>query len=210
MNVSHPMSDVIPSSEGLVLTVLVGADGGLSARAIAELTNETISHVQAAKVLKRLSLAGIVVEESRPPALIFRLNHQHVAANAIVLLASLRSALLQRIRDWIDLSAISPEAVWVFGSFARGDGGPGSDIDLLVMRPASTGDDDQMWNQQLAELAASVHQWSGNPCNLVEYTLDEFNGLISAGEQLPSDLAREGIRVAGIDIPRVAIRKAQS
>lgn len=206
MNIAHPISDVIPSSEGQVLLVLAGASDGLSARAVARLTGGGVSHVQASKVLRRLARAGVVIEESRPPALAFRLNRDHVSAPAIEQLATLRQRLLQRIGSWAEEAVPAPDAVWAFGSFARGDGGSQSDIDLLIIRPPAVSAGDGNWERRLAELASAVHSWSGNVCTVVEYSMEEFAALVDAGERLPLDIARDGIRVAGRDIPRAAAR----
>ncbi|MBN2114191.1 MAG: nucleotidyltransferase domain-containing protein [Acidimicrobiia bacterium] len=205
MNTSHPISDVIPSSEGQVLLVLAGATDGLSARAVARLTAGRVSHVQASKVLRRLARAGVVIEESRPPALAFRLNRDHVSAPAIEQLATLRQRLLQRIGSWTEAAVPAPDAVWAFGSFARGDGGSQSDIDLLVIRPPAVPVGDGDWECRLAELASAVRSWSGNPCSVVEYSMEEYAALLDAGERLPLDVARDGIRVAGLHIPRAPV-----
>jgi len=43
-----------------------------------------------------------------------------------------------------------------------------------------------------------------NPCSVVDYSMEEYAALVDAGERLPLDVARDGIRVAGLDIPRAA------
>lgn len=209
MNLSHPITTAIPSSHGDVLEVLAHTNVPLSARAIAALTEGRVSHTQVGNALRHLVSVGLVVRESHPPANLYQLNRNHVAAEAVVTLASLRAMLLDRIRDAVAGWKLQADAVWLFGSFARGEGDAESDIDLLVLAPSSVDEDDPTWMNQLAVLSFDVQTWSGNPCTIVEYRPSEFDDIIEAGERLPRDIARDGIRLAGVDIPRIAIRKAR-
>ena len=74
MQAAHSVSSVIPSSYGAVLEVLARTEMPLSARAIAGLTDERVSHTQTNTVLKSLAAAGIVSSESRPPANLYILK----------------------------------------------------------------------------------------------------------------------------------------
>ncbi len=208
VNISYPISDVIPSSHGHVLRVLANADVGLSVRAIAELTDGRVGRVQVGSVLQRLAAAGVVHQEHQPPAHVYRLNRDHIAADAVLELSSLRDSLITRIRARGEALDPPANAVWLFGSFARGDGGVGSDIDLLVIRSQELDGGDRVWLDAMSGFAADVQAWSGNPCNIIEYTSSELDDLITSGELLPVDIARDGIRLCGADIPRVAIRQA--
>lgn len=137
---------------------------------------------------------------------LYQLNREHVAAEAIILLAQLRERLLQRIRENVATWNPAPEAVWLFGSFARGEGDEASDIDLLIIRPTELAETDgdvySVWEQQMLDLIECVITWSGNDCRIVEYTRDEYEALLQSGERLPRDIARDGIRLAGRKVPR--------
>lgn len=207
MNFSDPISDVIPSADAHVLSVLARTNSGLSGRRISELTDGAVSHVQVSTILKRLVGSGIVLMDRQPPANVYSLNHDHVAAAGIVELASLRSLLIERMRT--ASAAMSPQAkaVWLFGSLARGSGGPESDIDVFVVREDSVPAADEEWERSLFEFAASAERWSGNSCAVVEYSKSELADLISRGERLISDIVADGIRLAGDEIPRAAVLK---
>jgi DNA-binding transcriptional ArsR family regulator len=207
MNLSDPISDVIPSADAHVLSVLARTNTGMSGRRISELTEGAVSHVQVSTILKRLAGAGIVLMDRQPPANVYSLNRDHVAAAAITGLASLRSLLIERMRT--AAAAISPPAksVWLFGSMARGSGGPESDIDVFVVREDSIPAADEEWDRSLFGFTASVDRWSGNSCAVIEYSESELAELISRGERLISDIAADGIRLAGDEIPRTAVLK---
>ncbi len=78
----------------------------------------------------------------------------------------------------------------------------GSDIDLFLVRasdPEHAGGrgDPEAWEQQVTELVQSVTAWTGNDGRVLEYTEDEFRAAVAAGEPLLSDVARQGLTVAG-------------
>jgi hypothetical protein len=56
----------------------------------------------------------------------------------------------------------------LFGSFARGDDDAASDIDVVVVRPSATGDDDPSWSASIADWEAHIRRISGNAVNLIE------------------------------------------
>jgi len=207
---AHPISSIIPSSHGVVLEVLARTDTPLSARAIARLTEGRVSHTQANAVLKALGAAGIVTSESHPPSNLYSLNRQHVAADPIMALVSMRSVLFDRMRTAVASWDPEPAAVWVFGSFARGDATTASDMDVLVVRPDSVGEDDPSWHRQISQLEQDVRDWSGNDCNTIEFGRRTFAELVDSGDRLPTDVAHDGIHLFGNPIPRGEIRRGQA
>jgi hypothetical protein len=77
-----------------------------------------------------------------------------------------------------------------------------SDIDLFLVRasdPEHAGrqGDPEAWEQQVTELARLVTAWTGNDGRVVEYTEDELRAAAAAGESLLTDVAKQGLTVAG-------------
>lgn len=68
MDMSSPISSVIPSAHGAALAVLARAEEPLSGRAVATLTNGRFGQWRVNEVLGQLADAGLVLRESRPPA----------------------------------------------------------------------------------------------------------------------------------------------
>jgi predicted nucleotidyltransferase len=202
MDLSNPISSVIPSAHGAVLTVLARTDRPLSGRRTAELVGSRAVQSRVNSILRSLTEAGVVLCEEHPPAKLYRLNRQHVAAEAIVALANLRDDLFARMRGHISAWPVPPDAAWLFGSAARGDGGPQSDIDILVIRPDHADAEHPDWADQLESLAAAVTAWSGNRCAVIEYSDSEFEELVAGDERLVSDIRRDGIHLAGETITR--------
>jgi predicted nucleotidyltransferase len=113
------------------------------------------------------------------------------------MLADLRGRLLHRISEAVGSWRPAPLALWLFGSAARGEGTADSDIDLLIVRPSATNGDDQSWRRQSDDLSERVSAWSGNDCQILEYSSAELSALVKADDPLVEELRREAIVIAG-------------
>ncbi|MFM7182288.1 MAG: nucleotidyltransferase domain-containing protein [Verrucomicrobiales bacterium] len=80
------------------------------------------------------------------------------------------------------------ERVWLFGSQARGNTGPHSDIDLLAVVPHST-----VSRYQRAIAARRELSDFNVPMDIVVLTHDEWEKQLKAPSSLASTVAREGI-----------------
>jgi predicted nucleotidyltransferase len=197
LDVSFPMSAVVPSAHGPVLAVLARTSEPLTGRAIAELTRPTVSPRQVATVLDALSRSGLVERQHAGSAYLYRLNVDHVAAGAVLELAGLRHALWDRMAAATAAWTRPPAAVVVYGSAARGDGGVDSDIDVLVVRRDDVDADDHAWQEDLVAFAGQVQRWSGNPCEVLERSAQQLADMADDGEVLIGDLRRDGVFLAG-------------
>jgi predicted nucleotidyltransferase len=197
MDLSNPSEVVVPSVRGAVLRVLARTDVSMSGRAVAATAGQQVGYRRVSQVLGELVEAGVVLRESHPPAYLYRLNRDHVAAQPVLMLADLRGRLLCRITEFVGSWKPAPESLWLFGSGARGEGTAESDIDLLVVRPSRIGSDDPTWRQQLDVLTERVSAWSGNDCQIIEYSSGELAALVDAGDPLIEALRREAIGLVG-------------
>lgn len=152
MNVADPVLSVVPSLHGPVLAVL--------ARTSAPLRQADVHRLAAAgsysgvrKVLLQLVDHGVI--EEVPGG--FRLNRDHVTAEAIVQLASLHGVLAERLRRWA-AGHDEVEFVGLFGSIARRDGDETSDIDVLVLADLPA-ENRSMLRDELTDLLV---RWTGN------------------------------------------------
>ena len=76
----------------------------------------------------------------------------------------------------------------LFGSVARGDEGPESDVDLLLVWPDST-DEDTRWDRSM-RIARIVDAVVGKVCIPLIYTDREYEGISPA---LSTSLQRDGV-----------------
>jgi predicted nucleotidyltransferase len=203
---SNPFSTVCPGVRGGVLTVLAHTEKPLTGRTVASLTQPSASLRTVQTALDDLVLNGVVLREHVGRAHLFTLNRSHLAAPAVVALANLREALLDRIRTEVSAWEVQPDATWMFGSGVRGDAGPRSDIDLLIVRPDHVDDGDQTWLQQVSQVAEHVHEWTGNGCEILELSSSELDAARSRDERLIAELRRDAVHLTG-RTPRASLRQ---
>lgn len=189
MELQRPLAVVTPTIDGDVLCVLAGADAAFTGRQVARLLPD---HSQKGihNVLRRLVEQGIVRMAVAGPAHLYNLNREHLAAPCIVSLCQLKDQLRQRVGELVQGWSVPVEAVILFGSAARGEMRPASDIDLLVVRPASV--DEEVWDEQSAELTERVSAWTGNDARTVEMTPAEVRDGLEAGDGLLRAIRDEG------------------
>ncbi|MBA2769503.1 MAG: nucleotidyltransferase domain-containing protein [Sporichthyaceae bacterium] len=209
MDLASPISSVIPTAHGAVLAVLSRAGDPLSGRQVAALTNGRFGQWRVNEVLGQLADAGIVLRESRPPAKLYRLSREHVAAAGIEALANQRQVFLSRIRSEVAAWAVPADAVWLFGSAARGDGDTTSDVDILLVRPDAIDADDTVWLRQIDDLSDHIAGWSGNRCDVLEVSRAELLSMVARREPLVDDLRAEALTISGAS-PRLLLRRSRA
>jgi predicted transcriptional regulator len=195
MNVAHPYRALIPSLDGDLLVELSRSEKPRSGRELARLIDR--SETGARKRLERLVEQGLVKAETTPPARLYTLNREHLAAPIVEQVAGLRLAMFERLRKQIADWKTPPVHASVFGSAARGEGDERSDIDLFVVRPQSVDADDESWRSQLNELSDSVYAWTGNRLGISEAGEEGLPSLAAGRPQVVRDLLGEGVHVAG-------------
>lgn len=195
MDFARPVEAVVGGAQGRLLAVLVKITAPLTLRRLASLAG--VSPAQASRVMPRLVELGIVDRHEVPPASQFVLARDNVAAQLLLDLADARSMALRQIGE--AASAISPEAVSViaFGSFARGEAGAESDIDLAVVRADDVDDDDEQWADSIDVWRRQVRAITGNDVEIVEATISEAARKLRGRSDLWRNIDREGTVVYG-------------
>lgn len=191
------MRDVVPSSHGPVLRVLVQVGGPLSGRRVAELTEPPVPPAQVTNVLRALATSGLVDTTPARRAILYLINRDHLLYNAVLGLATARQRLWSRMEQHVAGWHRHPEAVVVFGSAARGDGDAASDIDVLVVRPDDVDDDDPTWLADLEDFDAAATRWTGNAVDILTYSPRELRALAQLGERLLAEIRRDGRFIVG-------------
>ena len=204
MDYLHPIQALIPGVQGRVLAVLARTDTALTMRGVAELAG--VSPQQASVVLGRLVQLGVVERRDVPPVALVRLARDNLAAQAVLAVARLRQDAIERLRVLAAEIEPSPASLVVFGSFARGEAGVHSDVDVLAVRPGRlSGSAHDAWTDSLGRWVDLATRVLGNPVNLVEASVDEIPGLLS--QEAPSlwaDIAAEGIVLVGTTLADLA------
>ena len=197
MDLSSPISSVIPGGRGLVLAVLARTMEPLSGRRIAELAGDRVAKTRVNVLLNELVASGVVLADEKPPAVLYRLNRDHLAAAAVEALATVRERLITGLREAIGGWDPVVATAWLFGSVARGGGGVESDVDIAVVRPDAVDPDDARWRDQLVSLGDLILRQTGNDASVIEYSETEVAGLVATDQRIVGSIRAEGIHLAG-------------
>lgn len=146
--------------------------------------------------MARLVAQGIVDREAAGTAQMYRLNRDHLAAPLVIGLAGLRQEFLARVRDRLASWKPAPAYAALFGSAARGEERPRSDLDLFLLRPQRVVYDGPRWRDQVTELERDVTRWTGNDARVLEVGVDEARDL-STDPSVLDDVLRDGVSLAG-------------
>lgn len=198
MDLAAPHSVLLGPGEGTALRVLARTIRPLSGREVARLGGGTPSTVW--RALHRLADHGVVRTEEAGGALLYTLNRDHLATEAILILVGLRGRFVDRLTEEVDAWAIQPRHLSIFGSAARGDGDTESDIDLFVVRPAGVEEEDATWRTQLETLADRVRAWTGNHAGIAEVAEGDTERLARERPPIVTEMERDALTVAGPSI----------
>ena len=201
---SHPLEALVPGVQGRVLAVLARTGTELTMRGVAQLAG--VSPQQASVVLGRLVELGVVERRDVPPVALVRLAKENLAAQAVLAVARLRQEAIERLRALAARIEPAPASLVIFGSFARGEAGTHSDVDVLAVRPSPlSGNAYDGWTDSLGRWVDLATRVVGNPVNLVEVSVEELPGLLSReAPSLWADIAHEGIVLVGSTLADLA------
>jgi len=189
---------IVPGAQGRVLAVLAETTAELNLRTIAQLAG--VSQAQASRVLPGLVELGVVERREVPPASLFRLIPEHVASRALLALARSTDTVLDEIGRLAASLPHPPVSVIVFGSFARREAGPDSDIDITIVRPVDLDEDDEGWVTSLERWRRDVRRLTGNPVEVLEVSTDEAAAKVAGPSQLWAEIRRDGRVVHGLGL----------
>lgn len=192
MELQHPFRVVTSSVDGDVLQVLAAAPSWFSAPQL----DRMISHRSYAGIrssLDRLVVQGIVETQGSERSRTYRFNGDHLAAGPLRALSTLRLTLLERLLSQAEAWQHPPTFGALFGSAARGDMSPGSDLDILLVRP--DGIDADAWDADLQTLGEAVTRWTGNDAQIIDLLESEVNDPTT--HTLLNDIIDQGVPFIG-------------
>lgn len=198
MDFIHPVEAVIPGTTGKILSVLTATTGELSLRTIAR-TSE-VSPGQVSRILPPLVQLGIIERRDVPPATMYRLVPEHVTARLLLSLSRSREAVLEEMGHLANHISPPPVSVIVFGSLARGDADVFSDIDVVIVRLADVGEDEERWQDSVEAWRHEVRRLTGNRVSIVEVGENEIGRLLRSRRPLWQDIRRDGVEILGLQL----------
>jgi predicted nucleotidyltransferase len=168
----RPLRVITPTLDGDVLAALAGGEIEVSGRELHRLVGHA-SEEGVRKAADRLARQGIVKQRAMGRVRMYALNREHLAAEPVQRLATLRAQLIERLRQEIAAWDVPAAAAVLFGSVSRKTASETSDVDILLVRARSVGADDDAWREQLERLSRDVTSWTGNDARIVELSETE-------------------------------------
>lgn len=193
MDLERPLSVVTPTLDGDVLARLALVEESFTPGQLHRLLpSASVDGIR--RVLNRLARQGVVdATPAGAVATMYRLNREHVAAEAIVQLAELWSSVLARIGAHLSSWHEPPAYAAVFGSWARREARSTSDLDLFLVRPDAV--PEEPWEAQVGDVEHQITRWTGNDAR----TLVLRESVVRAHPEDPvlASIVRDGVTVAG-------------
>lgn len=220
MDLGDPTRAVTPTLDGPVLAVLASAGRPMTVGNVAAQAARG-SEIGIRRSLARLVEQGIVVATDVGRNRVHELNREHVAADVAVLLSGLRLEMWKRFRTTLAKWKPRPIYACAFGSAARGDGGPDSDIDILLVHPPFPGEkkpsrsgtirevvgnlaldfalpvtteaDASKWTAQIESLHGLTQRWIGNRLQVVDVSGYEWAHRLRLPGGLWDEIQRDAV-----------------
>ncbi|MDR1187194.1 MAG: nucleotidyltransferase domain-containing protein [Bifidobacteriaceae bacterium] len=207
MDLVTPLSTIAPGLESAALTVLVGTDTALSATQIQRVAGRG-SRYGLVLALERLAGHGIVTAIPASRGSLYRLNREHVLAPVVTAAVRARSDADHRIAEAVDDLDPKPLSAALYGSVARSEATPDSDIDLLVIGADGLDPDVETWTQQINDLERRARSWTGNPLQTVTVTRAQLALMAANKARIVDEWEHDVSTITGQDA-RVLIRAAR-
>lgn len=192
MNLNRPLTSLIPSLEGEVLTVLAGADSSFTGNQVHKLIG-SYSNRGVRDALKRLCAQGIVTSRSAGAADLYALNQSHLLASYIKRVALARTEFFDNLAHEVQGWTLKPDCAAVFGSTVRKDMNFKSDIDLFISRPSKIGFGDASWRAQMAKLALLGEALTGNHIQIFELGKSEIARELKVRDGIIYSIIADGV-----------------
>jgi predicted nucleotidyltransferase len=208
VDLTHPIRVISPTLDGPTLEVLARTTRALTVGEVHRLLDTgSLNGVRLA--LTRLVRQGLVCADERTTAIFYRANRDHLAWPSVRGLVGLRRSLIDHLKHEIGSWVARPIHASLFGSAARGDGNPDSDIDILLVRPDEYDEDESPWADQLDRLREVVPMWTGNHCHPFQLDLARLGEHMGVRDPLVDEWLRDSIQLDGDEL-RTVLRRTPS
>ena len=198
VDLSHPLSSLIPSLDGAVLAALIDLPDPLPLRRIAALCGRSVSGVR--PVLQRLVEHGLARQQHLGSVTLYSANRDHILWPALEIAHTSRERLYAAIAEAVFQWPEKPESVSVFGSVARRESGPDSDLDLLIVW--RTAPDPASADAQYS-LSLSITTMTGNAVQLYVITMDQLAEHVRQREPIVDEWRAEARPLVGARITQL-------
>jgi len=198
MDLQVPLATITPALDSVALTVLAGADTAMSATQIQRIAGRG-SRYGLVLVLERLVAHGLVTAIPAARGSLYQLNCEHVLAPVVELAVRARTEFETRLIDAVGRLTPTPLSAAIYGSVARGESTPDSDVDLLIVTSDDIDPDDEAWVRQTDGLEREARLWTGNPLQATTVTKSQLAAMAKAGAPIVDEWQRDARTIMGQD-----------
>lgn len=194
MRFTHPLEYILGHKVKIAILRYLSLTGlELSGRQIARAT--TISPPTVNRALAELVQEGVLTQRNVGRTYLYRLNGDNrLATDLVIPLFQKEKELLKRVLCQVLEGVPSILSAILYGSLARGEEEPFSDIDLLIVTENNDGIGVQ---DVLEERAVDFLKQYGNVLSLHILSLDEFRSLYHQRDEVLRAILAEGRVVVG-------------
>ncbi|MDR1189108.1 MAG: nucleotidyltransferase domain-containing protein [Bifidobacteriaceae bacterium] len=202
MDLTAPLQSLVPSVDAAALHVLAGVEGALGESQIHRLAPRG-SRRGLGLALSRLAQHGLVIAEPTNHGYRYRLNREHVLAASVLAAARARQEFIERLSSACERLLPAVVCAALFGSVARRESGPGSDVDLLLVLPDGADTDGLAWQEQMRGLREQVLAWTGNRLETITVTPARLATLVAASEPICESWRTDAVTIIGKNLRQV-------
>jgi predicted nucleotidyltransferase len=200
MRIKRPLDDVFsnPNHVRVLRHLILYPSPVITGRGLARELG--MSHVTCIRSLNALAGLGLVNQKTVGTSMVYELPADSVVVTKILkpafeeeskLLEGLVSTLLEGAKSKV-LSA------YLFGSVARGDDTPESDVDILLV--LKHGADKKAVENTLSVNSSTVYRLYRVGINVITYAYDEFQQMKQKGHPLVREVLTDGILLTGKEV----------
>lgn len=198
MNLSRPLEDLLSKNSAMVIRRMAMVSGELTGRRVAYLSG--VPPVSAARVLSALVEVGLVQSRYLGQSRVYQLNRDHALWAGLDMLLNSASRVEAKITELCESFAPRTTTIAIFGSFARGDAGPQSDIDIVLVSKDEA-DTDQRFDLTDA-LSAQLSTMTGNTVDIIDIVDADLEGLVLSDDALVASWYADARTLHGPDLKK--------
>ena len=198
MDLSHPEYVVLGENRARILHRLAVLAEAASGRRIHELSGVRALRTTQ-RILDELVALGLVDMQRVGPANAYTLNRSHVLWGPIEEILATRAVVASAVEEAVreETAGVVVSAA-IYGSMARGEAGPESDVDVLVVWEDATAADQR--DAVLEALHERVRRLTGNRVQVLAVTGAELARLVEHDDPLIASIRKDGHTVTGVEI----------
>lgn len=182
VDISNPGADLLGDTESRVLLALARRIDPISGRQVAKLIGHE-NHMSARRALDRLERIGLVTATELSNSRLYELNREHLYWEAVLNLLQAPARLDELIEKEVVEHFPARTVSALFGSVARGDAVPDSDIDILIVIDGPLEHLDGI-DDLRRELVAKIEKATGNVVQVLIKARDEIDAMVADGDPL--------------------------